>query len=953
MVDCMLIGIPVDLLVMLLSITTSSLGIAILVNHSMVIALLLFIIGGFISSGLLVIQMLFRLKLTPIFFIFQLVAYIFHIVTGIIFCINIIQNHFDLSKGFNSWEVVVPTLFIINVFFMAISITLLFVVFLQSSPNEIESVDLEKNTVSLSDTSCDSRKDVTYPIQRHNSSQHLNVTQYQQVSKKISDQTLVEGPMYDTVVKNTINKTNADNDLAYIMNYTPTDEVSDYLYYTNKNWMDSNANLHSIKLSTDSTNTPTPETPTRSFSKKSNFGLFRMSTRAMDSNQKLVNENPKVIPDLKQSKSVPNFIKTTNLDNTSINIKKSRFESIPDLNYSDIKKLNQNYPQAIAPVNYAYDQSADINTDESSTNKYRRVSLIESNCNDIPQAEHNIKADSNKNLVKRSKSVSYSGGSKSRKSNVEQRRKSIHDEKIFLRNVNESLLPAVLRSGESPIMELRRQQEILGKQTEEQNKSPLSQKSTQKGSPKHSSNLQRDIGSDLSPVGEADLSEAEKSNIGEMAEADHIPDYLNLPFISEFDEPIDQDKFKGFDQDTAVVEEEPPEIFKKTPKKKGSYQINDINFEKPTFTQSGQQKVEEQLPEDYYKALNGLEKIPKSSSTSNFMWKQEGKSTNSSSMNHISLKDWDNNSIKWNEHRTRSGANLNIAGITRLVSDQNLKSMGADSTSVIPSDMDLLPPLEYRIDNIDNLSDLHSATGSAKELEGNHSFTSLNRSSSAPSLHTYRETYPRLECAYNDSQESKSLSIKSLENTLHHINTPPEHNVVSTASSSPIKKFFQESPKRLNVIFKRKPNTRYSVDLSSLKDPNINSYHKHTSSAVSNQFSMYSSKSSKSSSPKKSLKAFLRSPSKFQTPSPIEPSFAESSKTAPQNNFLNTNDDGCLLYANENALSFWDLDTAHSSGRSRVSSVPSAVIGEYDREKWRTLKALQNQEKVSFERVEA
>lgn len=950
MVDCMLIAIPVDLLVMLLSITTSSLGIAILTSQNMAIALLLFIIGGFISGGLLVIQMLFRLNLTPIFFILQLVAYIFQIVTGIVFCINIIHNHFDFSKGFKGWEVAVPTLFIIDVFLMAISITLLFVVFLQSGPDEIEDVDLEKDTVSLSDTSCGSPTSGTYPIEKDNSSQHLNVTQYQQVSKKISDQTLVEGPMYDTVVKTTINNINADNDLAYIMNYTPTDEASDYLYYTNKNWMDSNANLHSIKLSTDLTNIPTPETPTKSFSKRTNFGLFRMNTRAIDSSNKLVNENPNVIPDLKQSKSVPNFIKTANLDNNiNINNKKPRFEAIPDLNHSDIKKLNQNCSQA-TPVNYVYDQSAGINSYESSTNKHRRVSLIESNCNDIPQGEHNIKVVGNKNIVKRSKSASSIGGGKSRKSNVDQRRKSIHDEKIFLRNVNESLLPAVLRSGESPIMELRRQQEIQGKQTEEQNKSPFSQK----GSPKHSSNLQRDVGSDLSPVGEGDLSEAEKSNIGEITESDDSPDYLNLPFISEFDEPIDQDKFRGFDQDTAVIEE-PSEIFKKTPKKKGTYQFNDLNFEKQTFAQSGQQKVEEQLPEDYYKALNGLEKIPKSSSTSNFMWKQEGKENGtSSSMNHISLKDWDSNSIKWNEHRTRSGANLNIAGITRLVSDHNLKSMSTDSDSVIPADMDLLPPLEYRLDNIDNLSDLHSATGSTKEVEPDYSFTSLNRSSSAPSLHTYREPYPGLDCVYSASQESKSLSIKSLENTLRHINTPPERNVSLTASSSPIKKFFQESPKRLNVIFKRKPNTRYSVDLSSLKDPNINSYHKHTSSVVSNQFSMYSSKSSKSSSPKKTFKALLRSPSKFQTPSPVEPSFAECSKPASQNKlFNNNNNDGCLIYANENALSFWDLDTAHSSERSRVSSVPSAVIGEYDREKWRTLKALQNQEKVSFEGVEA
>ena len=169
----MLIAIPVDLLVMLLSITTSSLGIAILTSQNMAIALLLFIIGGFISGGLLVIQMLFRLNLTPIFFILQLVAYIFQIVTGIVFCINIIHNHFDFSKGFKGWEVAVPTLFIIDVFLMAISITLLFVVFLQSGPDEIEDVDLEKDTVSLSDTSCGSPTSGTYPIEKDNSSQHL------------------------------------------------------------------------------------------------------------------------------------------------------------------------------------------------------------------------------------------------------------------------------------------------------------------------------------------------------------------------------------------------------------------------------------------------------------------------------------------------------------------------------------------------------------------------------------------------------------------------------------------------------------------------------------------------------------------------------------------------------------------------------------------------------------
>lgn len=946
MFDCKLISIPVDLLVMLLSITTSSLGVAILTSQTMVIALLLFIIGGYTSGVLMLIQILSRLNLTPLFSIFQLGAYIFQIVTGIIFCISIIHNHLDFSKGFKNWEVALPTIFIINVFFMAFSLALLLIEFLQGGIEEIEDFDLEKDTVSLSDSFRESQTTQANPIEENNPPQHLNIED-QQVSKKISDQTLVEGPVYDTVVKNEINNINKNNGLAYFMDYPPNDDSSDYLYYTNKNWMDSNTNLNSMKISTNFINNPIPETPTKSLPKKTSFGLFRMSPRAIDSNSKLAHDKQNVIRGLKQSKSVPNFVKTTNLENCrGANNRNSKFDSIPDLNQLDINKLNQSWSQVVTPVTYTYDQNAGINSNESQTNKCRRVSLIESTCNDIPHGENTISIEGNKHLFKRSKSTSYIGG-KSRKSNREERRKSIHDEKTFLRNVNESLLPAVLKSGESPIMELKRQQETLGKKTEEKNKSPLSQK----GSPKHSSILQKDLVSELSPVGEADMSELEKTNNDETKDSDH----LNLPFISEFDEPIDQDKFKGFDQDIAVLEEEPLEVFKKTPKKKGTYQFNEFNYEKETSNQLGQEKEDQEIPEDYYKSLNGLEKIPKSSSSSNIMWKQEPKENgNSSSMNHISLKDWDSNSTKWNEHRTRSGANLNIAGITRLVSDHNLRSMSGGSNSVIPADVGLLPPLEYRLDNIDNLSDLNSATGSTKGIELNRSFTSLNRSSSAPSLHTYRESHPGLDGTYSDSLESKNLSIKSLENTLHHVDTPTERHFASTASSSPIKKFFQESPKRLNVIFKRKPiTTRYSLDLSSLKDPNINSYHKHTSSVVSNQFSMYSTKSSKSASPRKSFRSLLRSPSKLQNPSPIEPHFAEAYKATSQNNLFNTKDDGCLIYMTENALSFWDLDTAHSSDRSRVSSIPSAVIGEYDREKWRTLKALQNQEKVSLEKLEA
>lgn len=46
-----------------------------------------------------------------------------------------------------------------------------------------------------------------------------------------------------------------------------------------------------------------------------------------------------------------------------------------------------------------------------------------------------------------------------------------------------------------------------------------------------------------------------------------------------------------------------------------------------------------------------------------------------------------------------------------------------------------------------------------------------------------------------------------------------------------------------------------------------------------------------------------------------------------------------LVARSAEPIDFWDVSTAPSSGGpSRVSSVPSDVIGAYDREKWRTLK---------------
>lgn len=921
--------IPVNLLVIVLSIVSSSLGVAVLARRKFITALLLFVIGGYMSAILSAIPTISRKVHTPLYFIFLLLAYIFQIVTGIIFCINIIQHNIDFSQGQKHWEVAMTVIFIINVFLMAISITVFSIICLLE-PEETKNDDLEKITVSLTHSLCNTQISRDYLTQESKIHQNLSINQDPRISKKTSDQTLVEIPLYDTVVRNKMISVGEENDLAYMMQYSPNGQMesSDHLYYTDNNWMDSNEVVKSMKYSTDLNESSNPSTPVKSISKKS-FSLFGFNSKQNETTNNTYLEKPKMMRDLKQSHSVPNLIKSDTFEgNAGMNH-----------NYSKQTKIN--------PL-YGHDEFCKSNID---VKKIRKVSLIEP----IPEQIDPVYGQKER-VVKRSKSTGYINGNIPKKIDWAQRRKSIHDEKSFLQNVNESLLPAVLKTGESPIAGLKRQQqEILDKNAEELIKSPITQRRTNK-----SKSGLKESAIELSPVGETGLSD---SNIDQIEDNTVHSDHINLPFISEFDEPIDQEKFLGFDQDTAYVEEVYPTAFTQTPKKKGSYIFKDVNYDIP-LAQSGQhtQADTEISPGDYAESLNGLEKIPKTTSYSSILWNQDtNRKGTPTSMKHISLKDWDNNSERWNEQRARSGANLNIAGITRLVSDHNLRSMNTGNNNIARQEMKeeyLLPPLDTRLDNIDNLSDLHSATGSTNDRKSN-SLLSINRSSSAPSLHTYRDLYPtetdsRDLTEHSYSNEEKNNSVEYVPNPLKRIVTPPECQTDSTVSSSPIKKFFQESPKRLNIMFKRKPvNQRYSVDLNSLKDPQTAPFHKHSGSTISNQISLYSYKSSKSNSPRKSLRTLLRSPSKQQSPSTSAPSFAEMSKPKQANMFNNNDDDSCLLYVAQNALSFWDLETAHSSDRSRVSSVPSAVIGEYDREKWRTLKALQNQEKVTFDTVES
>lgn len=254
----------------------------------------------------------------------------------------------------------------------------------------------------------------------------------------------------------------------------------------------------------------------------------------------------------------------------------------------------------------------------------------------------------------------------------------------------------------------------------------------------------------------------------------------------------------------------------------------------------------------------------------------------------ITLQDWHDNQESWNMHRTRLGANVTAIRVT------------SDHAPV----------------DIDHLSDL------SDECQ-----PSSSRLFSAPSLHTFRnvssqeskvidsqlepvESQPRLQQPIEMLHVRGDSILSSLENTLRHYTTPPPETAPSSSNASPIRKLF-ESPKR---VFKR---ARASLD-----EPT----HRHTASIVSNPISI-----ALSTSPKRLLRTLIKK-------APTAPPFPLiTSHKSPM----------YIPEATTEALDFWDLDTAHDSDRSRVSSVPSAVIGEYDREKWRTIKALRGEAMVS------
>lgn len=212
----------------------------------------------------------------------------------------------------------------------------------------------------------------------------------------------------------------------------------------------------------------------------------------------------------------------------------------------------------------------------------------------------------------------------------------------------------------------------------------------------------------------------------------------------------------------------------------------------------------------------------------------------------------------------------------------------------------------------------------------------LMRSFSAPSLHTYRPSSdnPSAPASMTLAAEPGPLA-NQLEYTLYRTQTPPALTLVTeipSVHSSPIKKI-------LNFI---KRDLILDAGGLNSSDNSVFNGHKHTDSVTTSMISAASGMSSRSGLPRKAIKNLFSRPSQADIPGTRTSfAFAMTPRMSPQKDLL------LLVYSKpKKPLTFryqdWEADTLDGLDRSRVSSVPSAVIGEYDREKWRTLKELQH-----------
>lgn len=299
--------------------------------------------------------------------------------------------------------------------------------------------------------------------------------------------------------------------------------------------------------------------------------------------------------------------------------------------------------------------------------------------------------------------------------------------------------------------------------------------------------------------------------------------------------------------------------------------------------------------------IEGLEEIPGGISKWNL--------TGSSSMKNISLQEWERKKHSWLacEHEVKP--------IVYYLNSQNdHEGPGGFQTSKDINSM------KYANQEQNEQS---------KGIDG-----ILMRSFSAPSLHTYRPTSDNNSAHHSVILATDPGSLPDpLDYTLYRTQTPPALTLVMEVPSvhaSPMKKI-------LNFI--KRDLFLEATGLNSSNNSVLNG-HKHTDSVTTSMISAASGKSSRSGLPRKAIKNLFSRPSQADIPGTRTLfAFAMTPRMSPQKEQLQ------LVYSKpKKPLTFryqdWEADTLEGLDRSRVSSVPSAVIGEYDREKWRTLKEL-------------
>lgn len=868
-------GIPRMLLPFCFSALVSSLGVSL--QPSKNILLLVFTISGFIlCAGIPVSLIIHNYRYVQLSQAILAVCLIFQLVSGLIWLTDLVgidnSNDLNSSNGHHIEQAMV-ILFILNQIISFISLTTIFMEKFNHS-NDINDLENDNKTLGHEEHS-------------------LNQESFG-VTKKISEQTLVDQPIKKQMNSTTYNA----NKIKHISEESnQLSAYSDIIKYSiegaskgipeedHSNWMDSGTKLHTLTLPTHITEIELqnkPKLQDNNLQRKPSFNRLGLkilsSTGKKSSNMNnLINtaDSTKNLHILNTSKSVPNFpskLNSTSTEDDFIELKSS-FKNFPTKSVS-IESIPQ------SPIE----------------ERTRRVSLIETTSDHltsdlnashekcIANIRNHSKIESQGELhVKRSKSTSYISGRPCKIRRSEERWKSINDEKVFLLQVNESLLPSVLKTGESPIMaSKRRQQEFL----ENDGQSPY---------------ISHELNHSVSPA--KSLPNRIFSN--EKIEDDN--DDENLPYIDEFEETIDQTEFCDFTQDTLMIQNE---TATSSPRgKKKPYKFGGFDYD----THHGDD-------------LDGLETIPKSSTKDSPLWnKNEGNIKKS----YISAEDWENNAEKWNESRKRIGSSTH-GGVKLMIN-------GGVYTPEVGNPKSERPP-----------------------------FLLLNRSFSAPSLHTFRDVSGSSKSSGEEKIATNSTHLTSTgEESLSKCRTPTDQIVEinephTGGSSSPIKRFFQESPKRLSSALRRQSTgKRQSFELGNIKGLEAGTFsHKHNSSLVSNPYSVISGISSKSGSPKKSFKQFLNKnsyhkkhssvPSVILAPSLKEDQIQPSSwYNSPK---LYSYEQLAFEYHGPQPIDMWDMDleTTRSSNKSRVSSLPGSVIGEYDKEKWRTMKSLQNNETVAL-----